>query len=140
MQALQYMSFQRLVLSFLIMSSVAASIPVARATTPAAVSATKVFAARTALDEHATTGEFKRRESAWRNWVSSEGMFMILQIEFGRNVDEYLTPNFCSLRLTSLCLSFFRYFALQTRTPSFQPKRIVTTCLLPMLARGRIGV
>jgi hypothetical protein len=73
------MSFCRLVLSFLIMSPIAASLPVssvARATAPAAVSATKAFAVRTALDEHGDKGEFKRREATWRNWVSSKGMFM----------------------------------------------------------------
>jgi hypothetical protein len=30
---------------------------------------TSVAAARTALDENSTTGEFKRVEAAWRNWI-----------------------------------------------------------------------
>jgi hypothetical protein len=74
------MSLHRLVLSFLIMSPTAASFPVssvAKAATTAAVSATKASAVRTALDEHSNTGEFKRREAAWRNWVSSEGMYLL---------------------------------------------------------------
>lgn len=29
-------------------------------------------AARTALEEHSATGEFKRKDSAWRNWISRE--------------------------------------------------------------------
>lgn len=31
-------------------------------------------AARTALDEHSTTGEFKRVDAAWRNWISQGGL------------------------------------------------------------------
>lgn len=72
------MSLHRLLLSFLIMSPTAASLPIssaARATTTAASSAIKSVAARTALDEHSNTGEFTRREAAWRNWVSSEGTY-----------------------------------------------------------------
>jgi hypothetical protein len=61
------MSIHRLLLSFLIMTPIATSFPVAaaaRAAVPASV------AVRTALDEHFLTGEFKRRDSAWRDWVS----------------------------------------------------------------------
>jgi len=44
----------------------------ARATIPTAISATaKAPGARTALDEHSTTGEFARVDSAWRDWVSN---------------------------------------------------------------------
>jgi len=27
---------------------------------------------RTALDEQSSTGEFKRKDAAWRNWISRE--------------------------------------------------------------------
>jgi hypothetical protein len=66
------------------MSPIAASLPtssIAKATTAAAVSATKASAVRTALDEHSNTGEFKRRDAAWRNWVSSEGMYCMFMID-----------------------------------------------------------
>ena len=39
--------------------------------TQPAASRTAVSLARTALDEHGTAGEFKRRDAAWRNWVQA---------------------------------------------------------------------
>jgi hypothetical protein len=41
-------------------------------------SSTAVVAARTALDEFGTKGEFKRTEAVWRNWIGDGAFWFCL--------------------------------------------------------------
>jgi len=41
------------------------------AVTSATTARAAVSAARTTLDEHSESGEFKRKDAAWRNWIKN---------------------------------------------------------------------
>ena len=77
--------------------------------------------ARTALDEKSETGEFKRRDAAWRNWVKNGELCRNLGSP-PRPVKFYLP--FAHFSRSYLCLS-----PSQILKPSSQPRRIVIICM-----------
>jgi hypothetical protein len=46
-----------------------------------AITASKPFTVRTALDEHGLKGEFVRKDASWRNWVSRGTFPLFITIE-----------------------------------------------------------
>lgn len=77
------------------------------------------MAARTALDEHSSKGEFVRKDAAWRNWIQNGTL--------AAAVTKFLYHSY-------IWILVFH----QTRMLSFQPNLVDTTCMWRMLALGRI--
>lgn len=81
------------------------------------------MSARTALDEMSKDGDFKRKDAAWRNWIS-------------RGKEEKDTFRFCVARKTVSHMSNLSCTVQQRREPSFLQKRIATIYLLRMRVLG----